>query len=192
MIVQADGQPDPPSNYFETTNPCYEALTASDKVQNPNILGEQSFSMTIPMSPSGSSSAMSLGVVGIAANGVAIFSNAAAPGDNIYDEVRTFDKCEGHPAGTTYHYHIEPPTFTNNDSSFVGVMRDGNPIYGRTQEGGGAPSLDANGGETGTTPDSSSAIYHYHVHLQTDGMDTAYFITSGNYNNTAGACSGCN
>lgn len=194
VLVEADGQPDHMSNYFETSNACYEALSIDGRTQNPGSIGEQNFAVTIPGTPSGGGGAMSLGVVGIAANGVAIFSNAAAPGDNIYDEVATFDKCEGHPAGTTYHYHIEPPTLTSNDSAFVGIMRDGNPIYGRVDDGGSLTTgLDANGGHTGTTPDSGGAsVYHYHVNLQTDGSDSAYFITSGNYNNNAGSCSGCN
>lgn len=138
---------------------------------------------------------MSMGVVGIAVNGVAIFSNAAAPGDNIYNEVATFDKCEGHPAGTTYHYHTEPTTATNEDSSFVGVMRDGFPIYGRYETGATTPTLDkaSGGAHLGTTVDSTTtSVYHYHVNYQTSGTDNAYFITSGYYMSSTGACSGCN
>lgn len=193
VIIQADGQPDHTSNYFETSNACYEALNIDGRRQNPNTLAEQNFSVTVPSTPAGGGGAMSLGVVGIAVNGVAIFSNAAAPGDNIYDEVQTFDKCEGHPAGTTYHYHIEPPSITSNDSTFIGVMRDGNPVYGRTDQGGGLTTgLDANGGHSGPTVDSGgSSVYHYHVNLQTDGTDSAYFITSGTFTNDAGTCTGC-
>lgn len=135
---------------------------------------------------------MPLGVVGVARNGVAIFSNAASPPDNIYDEVATFDKCEGHPAGTMYHYHIEPPSISSSDAYFVGVMRDGHPIYGRYDEGAVTPTLDSEGGHTGTTLDSSSAIYHYHVNYQTDSTDEAYFVTSGTYKAAPGTCSGCN
>jgi hypothetical protein len=138
---------------------------------------------------------MGMGVVGIALNGVAIYDNVAAPPDNIYDEVDTFDKCEGHPAGTMYHYHIEPTTATNGDDNFVGVMRDGFPIYGREEYGGGVPTLDkaTGGGHLGYTVDSTgTTVYHYHVNLQTSGTDSAYFITSGYYMGTAGSCTGCN
>src|SRR5690606_36945959 len=97
------------------------------------------------------------------------------------------DKCEGHPAGTQYHYHIEPTTATNQDSNFIGVMRDGYPIYGRYDSGSTtAPTLThANGGGTagghsGTTADSSSSdVYHYHVNYKAEGSQNAYFITSG-------------
>jgi hypothetical protein len=192
ISIASDGEPDFKSSYFDTSDDCYEAFSADGRHANPNTLGEQSYVMTVSDSPTtGGNTAMNLGVVGMAANGVAIFSNVAAPGDDIYNEVDTFDKCEGHPAGTIYHYHIEPPAISNSDSNFIGVMLDGHPIYGRKDADGSTPTLDAQGGHTGTTPDSATAIYHYHVNLQTDGTDSAYFITSGYYEGTKGTCSGC-
>lgn len=191
--ISTDGQPDYKSNYFATSNSCYESFSASGRSANPNTLGEQSIVMTVPKNPTTSGGgSMSLGVVGVARNGVAIFNNAAAPGDNIYDEVATFDKCEGHPAGTMYHYHIEPPSISNTDTYFVGVMRDGHPVYGRYDSGNTTPTLDSTGGHTGVTPDSSSSIFHYHVHQQSSGSNSAIFITSGTYKAAAGSCSGCN
>ncbi|MEC9283824.1 MAG: YHYH protein [Bdellovibrionota bacterium] len=193
VIISSDGQPDYKSNYFDSSSNCYEDFSADGRSANQNSIGEQNIVMTVPMSPSTTTAnAMSLGIVGVALNGVAIFSNSASPPDDIYDEVATFDKCEGHPAGTTYHYHIEAPSITNSDYAFLGVMRDGFPVYGRLDEDSSTPSLDSEGGHTGTTPDSSSSSYHYHVNLQTSGSDSAYFITSGYYAGTAGDCTGCN
>ena len=199
VIITSDGQPDHKSPYFSSSNGCYEGGFPSGRSANPNTLATQSISITVPYSPTANSGttgvAMSMGVVGISLNGVAIFSNAAAPGDSIYDEVATFDKCEGHPAGTKYHYHIEPTTATDEDDNFIGVMRDGFPVYGRAEYGGGLPTLNkaTAGGHLGLTADStSSSVYHYHVNLQTSGSDSAYFITSGYYMGTAGACTGCN
>lgn len=199
VIITTDGQPDHKSAYFSTSNACYEAGFPTGRFANPNTLGSQSISMTVPYSPSAGAgstgTAMGMGAIGIALNGVAIFSNAAAPPDNIYDEVDTFDKCEGHPAGTMYHYHTEPTTATNADEYFVGVMRDGFPIYGRYDAGGATPTLNkaSGGGHQGTTVDSGgSSVYHYHVNYQSSGSDNAYFITSGYYMGTAGTCTGCN
>jgi hypothetical protein len=199
VIITTDGQPDHKSPYFATSNACYEAGFPAGRAANPNKLGTLAISMTVPFAPgtpSGSvGTAMSMGVIGIALNGVAIFSNAAAPGDNIYAEVATFDKCEGHPAGTKYHYHIEPTTVSDSDSNFIGVMRDGFPVYGRYEPNGAViPTLDkaSAGGHLGTTPDSTvTSVYHYHVNLQTSGADSAYFITSGFYMGSAGVCTGC-
>ncbi len=199
VIITTDGQPDHKSPYFSTSNACYESGFPAGRSANPNTLGSQSISMTVPYSPTAgggsTGTAMSMGVIGIALNGVAIYSNAAAPGDDIYDEVATFDKCEGHPAGTMYHYHTEPTTASDQDENFIGVMRDGFPIYGRYDSGAVTPTLNkaSGGGHQGTTVDSSgSSVYHYHVNLQTSGSDSAYFITSGYYMGTAGSCTGCN
>jgi hypothetical protein len=198
VIISTDGQPDYKSPYFASTNTCYEAGFPAGRAANPKTLASQSISMTVPFNPSTPvgtvGTAMSMGVVGVAVNGVSIFSNAAAPGDNIYTEVATFDKCEGHPAGTKYHYHIEPTTASDSDSNFIGVMRDGFPVYGRYDQGNITPTLDlaSAGGHLGTTQNSSGAsVYHYHVNLQTSGADSAYFITSGFYMGTSGACTGC-
>lgn len=199
VIVSSDGQPDYQSAYFATSNACYASGFPTGRSANPNTLGSQNISMTIPYSPSAPSgavgTAMSLGAVGMAINGVVIYSNAAAPGDNIYNEVSTFDKCEGHPAGTMYHYHTEPTSASNSDAKFIGVMRDGFPIYGRYDSGNVSPTLDkaSGGGHQGTTVDSTStSVYHYHVNLQSSGGSSAYFVTSGYYMGTAGSCTGCN
>lgn len=194
VVITSDGYPDYKSAYFESSHGCYEDSSISGRYINPNTIAEQSIVMTVPMSPtSGSGTEMSLGVVGVAANGVAIFNNEAAPGDSIYDEVASFDSCEGHPQSSgTYHYHIEPPAISNDDAYFVGVLRDGFPVYGVKEENGSTPSLDSYGGHTGTTLDSVSSTYHYHVHLQTSGSDSAYFVTSGEYAGNVGECSGCN
>ena len=204
VIITTDSQPDYKSAYFATSNACYSAGFPSGHSANPNTLGAQSVSMTVPLSGTDTGgttgTAMPMGVIGVALNGVVIYSNAAAPGDDIYAEVYTFDKCEGHPAGTQYHYHTEPTTASNSDSNFIGVMRDGFPIYGRYDTGNTTPTLNkaTGGGHFGTTVDSpSTSVYHYHLNLQTSSSGTysgnsAYFITSGYYMGTAGACTGCN
>jgi hypothetical protein len=198
VTITADSQPDYTSPYFATTNSCYSEGFPTGRAANPNTLAPQNLSITVPYSPTAvggtTGIAMPMGVIGVALNGVAIFSNAAAPGDSIYAEVATFDKCEGHPAGTKYHYHTEPTTASDGDENFIGVMRDGFPAYGRYDSGGVTPTLNmaSTGAHLGTTVDSpSTAVNHYHVNLQTSGSDSAYFITSGYYLGTAGSCTGC-
>jgi hypothetical protein len=77
-------------------------------------------------------------------------------------------------------------------------MRDGYPLYGRHDADGSTPAnLDASGGHVGTTPDSpSTAVYHYHVNLQTSHTgatagDEAWFLTTGTYAGAPGTCTGC-
>jgi hypothetical protein len=195
--AKADGQPDYESNYFTKSDPCYVDYTGA--TQNPNTIASQNLAVDFPMSPSGNSQAMKGAIVGLALNGVAIFGDFAAPGDDIYKEAETFDQCGGHPQNSgVYHYHSEPYSLTYDDSRLVGVMRDGYPIYGRRDSDGSMPSdLDEAGGHTGVTAESPSApVYHYHVNLQTSSNpqsagQTAWFLTTGTYHSAPSTCTGC-
>lgn len=140
---------------------------------------------------------MALGPVGLAIDGVAIYDNQAAGGvgGTIWDEVGSFDECQGHPDNDSmYHYHTEPYSISHDDDKLIGVMRDGYFVYGRLDETGVQPTnLDSNGGHTGVTPYSNGAsVYHYHLNLQS-GTNTAgtavsgWFLTTGNYYGTPGA-----
>jgi hypothetical protein len=142
---------------------------------------------------------MGTAVVGLALNGVPIFGNFAAPGDDIYEEAQTFDRCGAHPQNTgKYHYHGEPYAISYDDSNFIGVMRDGYPVYGRRDPDASLPTLDAYGGHTGVTVDSpSTPVYHYHVNEQTSTNpgtlgEMQWFLTTGTFRGTPGACTGCN
>ena len=94
--------------------------------------------------------------------------------------------------------HSEPYSITQDDSNFVGVMRDGYPVYGRRDPSGMVPTdLDAFGGHTSVTVDSPSvAVYHDHVNLQTSTSagtlgQQQWFLTKGTFRGTPGACTGC-
>jgi hypothetical protein len=196
--AQADGQPDYKSFYFSTTHACYE--TYSGSTRNPNSIAEKLYVIDFPATPNTTSQSMrNTAVVGLALNGVPIYGNFAAPGDDIFTEAQTFDRCGAHPQNTgSYHYHSEPYSLSYNDARFIGVMRDGHPIYGRKDSDGSAPTLDSAGGHTGVTVDSpTTPVYHYHVNEQTSTTSgTAgqkqWFLTTGTYRGTPGACSGCN
>jgi hypothetical protein len=198
LTATSDGRPDYVSNYFPTTDPCHETYTGA--IQNPNLIAVQTIAVPFPLVPSGTPAAMRGAIVGIALDGVPIFANFAAPGDDIYQEAMTFDRCGGHPQNTgEYHFHGEPYSISDADDHFIGVMRDGNPVYGRLDSDGSMPSdLDADGGHTGTTPDSpTTPVYHYHVNLQTSTATTSageqqWFLTTGMYHNAAPNCSDCN
>lgn len=109
---------------------------------NPNTISAQNYVVNIPKNPALLASPVASGydLVGIAANGVAIYNNQAAPGDTLANELVTMDYGNGHPTHNgSYHYHIEPCYLTNNDGNFVGIMRDGFPIFGRREPDGGTP-----------------------------------------------------
>lgn len=194
--IESDGQPDYKSNYFASTDPCHENYTGG--VQNPNTIAVKNYIVPIPLAPTATSQPMTGAVVGMAVNGVPVFGNFAAPGDDIYKEAMTFDRCGAHPTPTSaYHYHSEPYAISYNDSNFIGVMRDGYPIYGRKDPDGTIPAVDSTGGHMGVTVDSpTTPVYHYHVNQQTSTTaGTAgqmnWFITKGSYRGTPAACSTC-
>lgn len=194
--AKADGQPDYKSMYFPTQNTCYQKESAG--IQNPNTIRAQSYTISFPQTPNMTTQRMTGAIVGLALNGVPIFGNFAAPGDDIFQEAMTFDACGAHPQMSgVYHYHSEPYAISNDDGNFIGVMRDGHPVYGRRDADGSMPTLDSYGGHTGTTADSPSApVYHYHVNQQTSTSGATvgqkqWFLTTGNYRGTPGACTGC-
>lgn len=193
--AESDNRPDYKSFYFPKSDACYETQSG---VQNPNQIAVQKLNVSFPLSPDSTSQQMRGAIVGLSLNGVGIFGNFAAPGDDIFNEAMTFDSCGAHPQNSgVYHYHGEPYAISNNDSNFIGVMRDGYPIYGRKDPDGSMPTLDTAGGHTGVTVDSpTTPIYHYHVNQQTStGAQTAgqkqWFLTTGMYHGTPAACTGC-
>jgi len=193
--LSSDSRPDRPSNYFATGDACHEDFTT--QFPDPNHIAAQSIVVTVPRVPSGAAQNMGLGAVGLAVDGVAIYDNQAAPGDDIFLEVGSFDRCQGHPDQRGgYHYHSEPYAISYADDRLIGVLRDGSFVYGRLDADGSVPQLDAHGGHSAPTPDSSAAVYHYHANLQTSmsgstSGQTAWFLTTGSYGGAPGTCSGC-
>jgi hypothetical protein len=198
VIATSDSLPDYKSNYYAPSNVCYEVYTGA--IRNPNSIASQALTVQFPRYPNTTSSPLRSAVVGLALNGVGIFGNYAAGADDIYAEAATFDRCGAHPQGDgLYHYHSEPYAISYDDANFIGVLRDGHPVYGRKDLDGSYPSdLDDYGGHTSATAESESAVYHYHVNLQTqtDVTKSTYnqqqwFLTKRNYRGSAGACTGC-
>ena len=108
-----------------------------------------------------------MGPMGVAINSIVFFNQEAAPGDDILEELNTFDQYEGHPAGDAYHYHIEPIWLTENKGSdaFLGFLLDGFPVYGPMENGKTITNddLDDYHGHTSATADFPDGIYHYHI-----------------------------
>lgn len=192
-----DGQPDYTSNYFAASDACHESYDGA--IQNPNLIRSYAYEVAFPRTPDTTAGDQRGGTMGVALNGVPLFSNAAAPGDDIFLEAKTFDRCGAHPNMTgTYHYHSEPYSITYDDAAFVGVLRDGYPVYGRRDGDGSMPSdLDVYGGHTGVTADSSNApVYHYHVHEETSTKPTSvgekqWFLMTGKFRGSTLPCTSC-
>jgi len=204
--IQSDGLPPHESPYWGEGHELYVAFDArdGDYRQNPNEIGTTNLDFTLADDPTPqagltitealidttmntSNYEYSGGPVGVAANGVSMFAAMAAPGDDIYEERFTFDRYEGHPAGTTYHYHSHTPgplevmvdkglsassTPGEGDVEVYGLMCDGTVVLGCTELDGSAPDeadLDAQNGHVHDLDDGNTVHFaeRYHTHVCT-------------------------
>ena len=192
IIIQTNGTPDHVSPYFNTSNSLYEAYSGTTFTgvtfnKNPNTIVSQNLTFTIPLNPSPSNNpqATSLGPIGVALNGVALYNQYAGPNNQaLTNEITSFDKYYGHPQQQgQYHYHVEPlylTTVVKTDSSLMGFLLDGYPVYGPTENGATVVSadLDAYHGHTHITEDYPDGTYHYHF-----TADAPYLNGNGFYGN---------
>ncbi len=102
--------------------------------RNPNQITAQSFSYSLPATPSAAAtpSCLGLGPIGVMTNGVMIFDALDDAGrDAGAHEIQ--DRCNGHPQGAgIYHYHDLSPCLLDpsaSSSTLVGYALDGYGIY---------------------------------------------------------------
>ncbi|MEQ8471912.1 MAG: YHYH protein [Marinoscillum sp.] len=173
IVIESTNEPDHKSMYYAQNSSLYEPYDEPnnpDFKQNPNSIETQDHVYTIPRYPveATSKETTPFGPMGISVNSVAFFNQNAAPGDDILEELNTFDQYEGHPAqGGNYHYHIEPVWLTEElgDEAFLGLLLDGFPVYGPKENGKTITNddLDDYHGHTSATAEFPEGIYHYHI-----------------------------
>ncbi len=173
IVISSSNLPDHKSMYYANNNPLYAAYSEPnnpDFKKNPNKIEPQNLVFTIPRYPAKATNheTTPMGPMGISVNSVAFFNQSAAPGDDILDELNTFDQYEGHPAQKgDYHYHIEPTwlTETLGNDAFLGLLLDGFPVYGPVENGKTLTNddLDDYHGHTSATAEFPDGIYHYHI-----------------------------
>jgi YHYH protein len=191
ITAKSKGVPDHVSPYWGVGNTLYEAQTAGRNL-TPGNLAEQNFVMVIPISPVAATTkeATSLGPIGMALNGVAIYNDRE--GGNVQVDagtLLTFDRAGGHGGpGALYHYHFNGDFTSKDDAKLIGWLRDGFPIYGRkcSSTGTYATGLDTNGGHTTTTTEYTTATYHYHCSNVSYMNSVYYVLKSGSYHGTKG------
>jgi hypothetical protein len=99
----------------------------------------------------------------------------------------SFDYTGAHTGPQSYHYHIEPVAWSNDDSELIGIISDGFFVYGRRDADDTYPAdLDASGGHVGPTPHNSAGEYHYHIQNEAY-LGQYYIIFPGDYQGTPSA-----
>jgi hypothetical protein len=224
MVVESSNRPEHKSHYYEATNSLYEAYnfltnlykysstkTASGYTGTPstagnNMIEEQFISMKMPISPDNASTKKNTtySTIGLALNGVSFFNESAAPGDQITDELFTFDQCSGHPQNSgIYHYHVDPvcliedlgggvtdnSTVVNgvtyswieddgtNGKLLLGFLLDGYPVYGPV--GNNHTDLSGN-----TTPSIDNYNGHFHATSEFSNGIYHYHVKTANIGGT--------
>jgi hypothetical protein len=201
------------SIYWGTSSAGYESTmyvnSTKTNAANPNSIKSQNITITVPSDPTTSGApATGFGAIGVAANGIVIYNDQAAPGDTLATEYYTFDTAQGHPTNTgAYHYHVDPPKITTgNSAAFVGIALDGYLIFGKTHDttatANSTFSLGSTSSSTACTsfptiiPSSWSQAANYtsarttagnarHYHVNS-GTEVNGIILSGKYIGTAG------
>ena len=190
VIITTKDLPDHKSMYYDKSNALYEDYTESDSQfkKNPNSIKTQNYVFKIPRFPEKASTpqAQEMAGLGVAVNGVVFFNQSAAPGDDILDELWTFDQYEGHPQQQgVYHYHNEPVWLTDSivgQDGLVGILLDGFPVYGRFENGKEITNddLDEYHGQFGPTKEFPDGIYHYHLTSELPWINgDGYYGTKG-------------
>ena len=160
-----------PTNSTTGVFPIQRSDPAYQYDRNPNSIEERNVNYSLPAMPSlaAAPSCVSMGAIGIAINGVAIYNALDADGrDAVAHE--TQDSCDGHPQGAgEYHYHGPSPCMpnVNEKNTVVGYALDGFPITSLYDANGNYytnADLDACHGMTSAYTDENGKVqngYHY-------------------------------
>jgi len=178
-----------PTPAAATNHPLFVAPTVTSFAQMaPGNIDDfnGSYSLTVPAEPSlaTSSSSTGLGAIGIAVSGAMIYNDEEGPNVPLDNAVGTLDYVGAHTGPQSYHYHLEPIAFSDDDDALIGIMSDGFFIYGRRDFDGSYPTdLDASGGHFGPTPHNPDGEYHYHIE-NVLYLNQYYIIFPGDYQGT--------
>ena len=179
---------DLPEVYPSGTFPISRQDSAYMYDTNPNFIGAQTLTYTLPLNPTAASTpgCTPLGPIGVTTDGVVLFNALDDAGrDAVAHE--TQDLCNGHPNGQDmYHYHDIPSCIRDaatGSSTLAGYALDGYGIYVERDASGNLPTnadLDVCHGRTSPVMwhGKLTDIYHYDATLE-------YPYTVGCFHGTA-------
>ena len=208
VLIETNGWPDHASPYWSNTSersinghrtpaasvdhPLYiePTVTAFSRMSPGNIDDFRgTFSLTVPANPTraSSSTATGLGPIGIAVSGSVIYNDREGPNMPLDNAISSLDYTGAHTGPQSYHYHLEPKAWSEDDDKLIGVMSDGFFLYGRREPDGTHPAdLDNSGGHTGPTPHNEEGEYHYHIQNELY-LNQFYILFPGRYQGTPNA-----
>lgn len=193
VVIETHGLPNHVSPYWSETHELFVEPTATNyESMAPGNIDDfaGSYELRIPVSPTlaDSSTATGLGAIGMAVSGSVIYNDEEGPNVPLDDAVPSLDFTAAHTGPQSYHYHLEPKAWSDDDDALIGVMADGFFLYGRRCNSTGEypTDLDASGGHECPTQHTSTAEYHYHI--QNDAyLNEYYLLFPGDFQGTASA-----
>ena len=209
IIIETNGLPNHTSPYWSnTTAREMDGITTSAAAENHPLFVEPtvtsydqmapgniddfngSFSLTVDAVPglASSSTATSLGAVGISVSGSVIYNDQEGPNVPLDGAVGSLDYNGAHTGPQSYHYHLEPKAWSDDDDHLIGIIADGFFLYGRkcTSAGTYPTDLDESGGHISTTKYNTTEAYHYHIQNERY-LNQYYILFPGDYQGTANA-----
>ena len=193
VIIETNGLPNHTSPYWSSNHELFVEPTVTNfNEMAPGNIDEfvGTYTLTVANEPTKatSSSATGLGAIGIAVSGSVIYNDEEGPGVPLDDAAGSLDFNGAHTGPQSYHYHLEPVSFSDDDSNLIGVIADGFFLYGRKcNSTGDYPSdLDESGGHTSITQYADEAEYHYHIQNELY-IGSYYILFPGDYQGSASA-----
>jgi len=193
VIIETNGLPNHTSPYWSSSHDLYvnPTVTSVNEMAPGNIdefVG--TYTLTVANEPSlaSSSSSTGLGAIGISVSGSVIYNDEEGPGVPLDSAVGSLDFNGAHTGPQSYHYHLEPISFSEDDSNLIGVIADGFFLYGRkcNSTGDYPADLDDSGGHTSITQYADVAEYHYHIQNEVY-LNSYYILFPGDYQGSASA-----
>lgn len=214
VVIESNGLPNHSSPYWSNTtersavDPMGNTLVTEAAAENHPLFVEPtvtsfeqmapgniddfngSYTLRVPASPAlaGSSSSTGLGAIGMAVSGSMIYNDEEGPNVPLDGAVGSLDYTAAHTGPQSYHYHLEPKAWSDDDDKLIGIISDGFFLYGRKCNATGTypTDLDASGGHTSTTQHTDTEAYHYHIQNELY-LNEFYILFPGDYQGTPNA-----
>ncbi|WP_308993041.1 YHYH protein [Mariniflexile litorale] len=185
VVIETTGLPNHKTVYWGEGHSLY--MQESTVQATPSIMSSNNnaTTMTVDATPNltGNSVSTQLNTIGIAVSGASIFNDQEGNGA-LNQAAASLDWTGAHIGPGVYHYHLEPKAFTDDDSSLVGILKDGVFLYGRKCSSTGTypTNLDASGGHTASTQyTDGEEEYHYHIINEIYSTTGSYIAFAGPY-----------
>ncbi|NKI30380.1 YHYH protein [Croceivirga thetidis] len=185
VVIETTGFPNHETVYWGVGNELYREEPDVDLTPSriPNFDGSATLVVSANPQLASSSTSTSLGAIGIAVSGAAIFNDQEGNGP-LSGAAGSLDWTGAHIGPSVYHYHLEPKAWSDDDGALIGILADGFFIYGRRDYDGNYPTdLDESGGHFGPTPHNPEEEYHYHIQNELY-LNQYYVIFPGDYQGT--------